>query len=263
MKNNILILSIVILFSSCKQKDSVIISNTEDKTEVKTLNYPDDISKILESHGGLKLWNTMQTLAFTMEKPEGNEVTLTALKTRKSLITMPKHSIGFDGEKVWLQKKDTTSYKGNPKFYYNLMFYFYAMPFVLADDGIVYEDVLPLHFENVDYPGIKISYNVGVGESPEDEYILYYNPKTYKMEWLGYTVTYFSKEKSKEFHFIRYTDWQTIEELSLPKTLTWYNSEANIPTSDRNALDFINIELSKIKTEDALFIKPDNAEFFD
>ena len=53
------------------------------------------------------------------------------------------------------------------------MFYFYAMPFILADDGIIYEDVAALKFEGKSYPGIKISYESGVGESPEDEYILY------------------------------------------------------------------------------------------
>ena len=51
--------------------------------------------------------------------------------------------------------------KGIPKFYYNLMFYFYAMPFILADDGIVYEDVKPLDIEGKSYPGIKISYESG------------------------------------------------------------------------------------------------------
>ena len=73
---------------------------------------------------------------------------------------------------------------------------FLTMPFVLADDGINYQDVEPLVFEGKTYPGIQISYESGVGESSEDEYKVYYDPETNKMTWLGYTVTYFSKEKS-------------------------------------------------------------------
>ena len=71
-----------------------------------------------------------------------------------------------------MKSKDKTAYEGNPKFYYNLMFYFYAMPFILADDGIKYTDAEPLVFEGKSYPGIKISYEAGVGESPEDEYVI-------------------------------------------------------------------------------------------
>jgi len=37
--------------------------------------------------------------------------------------------------------------------------------------------------------------NINANTRAISEYILYYNPDTYQMEWLGYTVTYFSKEK--------------------------------------------------------------------
>lgn len=195
----------------------------------------------------------MNTLKFTMPKEDGNEVTTTHLKNRKSLIEMPHHAIGFDEKNVWLKNKDTVTYKGNAKFYYNLMFYFYAMPFVLADDGIVYEDTEPLEFEGKSYPGIKISYNAGIGESPEDEYVLYYNAETHNMVWLGYTVTFFTDEKSKEFHFIKYSNWQTVNGLLLPETLSWYNYENNKPTTKRNDLKFTDVVLSEDNPSDTLF----------
>lgn len=133
------------------------------------------------------------------------------------------------------------------------MFYFYAMPFVLGDNGINYSEAEALEFEGVSYPGLLISYNDGIGESSDDEYILYYHPETFKMEWLGYTVTYFSKEKGKEFHFIKYSDWQDISGLTLPKTLTWYNYENNKPTTMRNPMNFVNVKLSKQAPSDNMF----------
>jgi hypothetical protein len=138
------------------------------------------------------------------------------------------------------------------------MFYFYAMPFVLGDDGINYSESEPLEFEGTTYPGVLISYEAGVGESPEDEYILYYHPETYKMEWLGYTVTYFSKEKGKEFHFIKYSDWQEVNGLFLPKTLSWYNYENNKPTTFRNDVNFVNVKLSKEVPNEDIFKVPDS-----
>lgn len=255
MKNITFLLLITVLFISCKQETK---TSNSSKEIIKT--YPKNISKIFDAHGGLNNWNELKLLEFTMPKPNGDEVTLTNLKSRESLIKMPFHNIGFDGKDIWLQKKDTVAYQGDAKFYYNLMFYFYAMPFVLADNGISYQNVEPLIFEEKSYPGIKVTYNAEIGESPKDEYILFYNPETYKMEWLAYTVTYFSKEKSEDFHFINYSNWQIIEGIQLPKTLTWYNTENNLPTTKRNDVTFKNVSASKTKLENSLFQKPENAE---
>lgn len=258
----ILFLTLAICLFSCKNKTTETINYSEENLDVTTSIYPENITKIFSAHGGIDTWNAMKGLVFEMQIPEGKEVTTTDLKNRKSLIETDKFKIGFNGEKVWL-KQDSLIYKGNPKFYYNLMFYFYAMPFVLADDGIIYEDVEPLIFEEKEYSGIKISYQSGVGESPDDEYILYYNPETYTMEWLAYTVTYFTKEKSKEFHFIKYSNWQTVEDLLLPETLTWYNYENNLPTTKRNDLKFTNIKLTKVRPEATIFDVPEGAEIIE
>lgn len=264
MKLKSAVVIIVFIFLSCKDDKSTqtikSIDYSETKLDVTTSTYPESITKVFKAHGGLDTWRAMQTLKFTMAKDSGDEITTTDLHNRYSLIEMPKHTIGYDGQEVWLSKKDTMSYKGNPKFYYNLMFYFYAMPFVLGDDGIIYEDVEPLNFQGKSYPGIKISYEGGVGESPEDKYILYYEPETYQMAWLGYTVTYFTKEKAKEFHFIKYSEWQNKNGLLLPKTLTWYNYENNLPTTKRNDLEFSEVTLSRMKMDSEVFTKPEDAE---
>jgi hypothetical protein len=258
----VLLLTIAISIIACKNKTTPSIDYSEETLDVTTSIFPENISKVFEAHGGIDTWNTMRSLEFSMNKPDGDEVTTTNLKNRKSLIEMPHHTIGFDGENVWLKNKDTITYNlygGNPKFYYNLMFYFYAMPFILADDGINYEDTDPLVFEGQTYPGIKISYEAGIGESPEDEYILYYHPETYKMEWLGYTVTFFSKEKAKEFHFRRYSNWQNVNGLELPETMVRYNYENNLPTSVHSENKFFNVKLSNQKPDTEIFEAPAGA----
>ena len=263
MKIKFLSAFLVIALISCKNEKKETTKYSKENLDVTTSIYPENLSKIFDAHGGLDTWNTMKFLEFTMQKPNGPEVTTTHLKNRKSHIEMPNHRIGYNGETLWLLSKDTTEYKGNPRFYYNLMFYFYAMPFILADDGITYEDTEPLVYEEKSYPGIKISYDAGVGESPEDEYILYYDSKTNKMAWLGYTVTYFTKEKGKEFHFIKYSDWQNVNGLLLPKTLTWYEYENNLPTTKRNDLEFTDVKISTEKPDADMFELPEGAKVID
>ncbi len=264
MKHYIAIATLFLVLTSCKQNAEVkaeieTIKYSEETLDVTTSIYPENITKVLESHGGIDKWNEMESLVFEIEKPDGNEKTTTALKSRKSLIEAKQYTLGYDGKQVWLTENEEKAYKGNQKFYYNLMFYFYGMPFVLADNGIIYEAVKPLEVEGVKYPGIKVSYEAGVGESPEDEYILYFDEATNKMAWLGYTVTYFSKEKSKDFHFIKYSEWQNIKGLVLPSKLEWYEADGFKIGEKRSEMKFVNISVSETKPKDSVFEKTEGA----
>ena len=260
MKKIAIILVAFIAFSSCKKNTEVAPAESET-TKVETKIYPSTISNVFKAHGGLDTWNNMGSLAFGMQKGEDMEMTTTALKSRKSLIETTSHKLGFDGNDVWLQNKDTATYKGKAraKFYYNLMFYFYAMPFVLADDGISYKEVDALEVDGKKYPGIHISYGAGIGESPDDEYILYYDDETKKMAWLAYTVTFFSKEKATKYSLIKYTDWQDVGGLQLPATLQWHSYEDGKVGDMRNEVKFTKVSISK-EMDTALFAKPENSE---
>lgn len=270
MKNYLSIAVVFLTLVSCKQDVKTTDTKTETPTEtstdysketldVSTTVYPENITKIFNAHGSIDKWNKLGALVFEIKKPDGNEKTTTALKSRKSLIETKDYTLGHNGKYPWLDERKEKALSSPPKFYYNLMFYFYAMPFVLGDDGITYENVEPLAFEGKTYPGIKIAYESGVGESPEDEYIIYYDQDTNKMAWLGYTVTYFSKEKSKQFNFIRYTDWQTVNGFILPKTLEWYKADGFKIGEKRNAMNFVNISVLKTAPEDSFFEKTGNA----
>ncbi|MHA7944739.1 DUF6503 family protein [Formosa sp. 3Alg 14/1] len=267
MKNTLLLL-LIVAFASCKQSTEKKITEQATSEEVATQdtaskNYPEHITKVFEAHGGLETWNAMETLTFTMQKPDGAEVTTTDLKSRKAHIEMPNHDLGFNGKDVWLHSKDTTAYKGKPKFYYNLMFYFYAMPFVLSDDGITYTDAEPLRFEGVEYPGIKISYGAGVGESPDDEYIIYYDAKTNEMTWLAYTMTFFAKEKSKKFSYIKYGNWQDVNGVKLPKAIQWYKVVDGKPVEVRNEVEFSDVTISKDKQDNSFYEAPEGAKIIE
>ena len=259
MKNTFLLVAVLALVS-CKDTKKVTTNYSAEHLDVTTSLYPENITKVFEAHGGIDAWNEMNTLAFTMKKPDGDEITTTDLKTRKALIEMAMHTIGFDGKNVWLNSKDEAPYKGKPKFYYNLMFYFYTMPFVLGDEGITYKEVKPLIFEGKEYPGIQISYEAGVGESSDDEYILYYDSETHQMTWLSYTMTYFAKEKSKKFNYIKYNTWQEVNGFSLPESIQWFNVVDGNVMDMKNEVLFSNVSVSKDKLNASFFEVPEGAK---
>ena len=255
------------LFFACKNEPKSNVSEDSDsisKEDITTSIYPESITKVFDAHGGIDQWNKIKTLSFSMERKNGIEVTTTNLKNRNELIDTPTYTMGFDGTKLWVKEKGNKEYKGNAKFYKGLMMYFYAMPFIVGDRGIIYEETKPLKFEDKSYPGILISYESGIGESPDDQYIVYYDEATGQMEWLGYTVTFFDKgKKSTDFHFIRYNNWQTINGLIVPKSIDWYNYENNQPTTKRNTVDFLDVELSSEVKEESFFLPIDDAQIID
>ncbi len=251
MNKLLFIFSFSILLFACNEQPQTS-SPSIDKNK-----YPEILQKIFSKHGGIKAWQKMKSLSYEIVKEEGNEKQFIHLQDRRERIEASNFTTGFDGKDIWIEAD--TSYKGNAVFHHNLMFYFYAMPFVLADDGIIYSVATPLEFEGKTYPGLKIAYDTGIGISPEDEYFIHYDPSTFKMAWLGYTVTYFSKEKSKETHWIRYNDWKKINGLLLSNSLTWYDQEEGKLTEAKSTRLFDKVSISETAFEDAVFERTEAA----
>lgn len=238
-------------------------SDTKKEKQNESQSYPQDLSAVFEAHGGKEKWDSMQTLTYDLGKGAEKQSYQVDLKSRMDRTETQNYTMGFDGTKVWLMQ-DSAYYKPErARFTHDLMFYFYAMPFVLGDPGITYSTADSLQFESKSYPGIKIAFNDGVGESSKDEYILYYDPQTNKMQWLAYTATFGEAQKSNKFSYIKYDDWQNVNGILLPKTLQWYTLENGKPTSMRNEMKFDNVTVSEKKMDAANFQKPDGGIFTD
>lgn len=254
MKKLILLSVLSLAVISCKQKAKKEVES-QPKVEVKKEdNFPKALGEVFEKHGGIDAWRKAKTMSYKVNTEEHT----IDLPTRKTLVSSENYSMGYNGKDVWLSQKDTTAFKKDPKFYYNLYFYFYAMPFVLADDGITYSEVEPLEFEGVKYPGYKISYGSNVGTSPDDNYFIYYNAETKQMAWLGYTVTYFSKKPSEKISIIRYNDWENVNGFVLPKSITWYAKDENgaLAKPAGDPLTFSEASISQAPLADNFFDKP-------
>lgn len=251
MKKSLLIVAIALFTIACKTDVKKEKKSEEKKEETK---YPEAIAKVFKKHGGIELWREASTLSYSVKK----EKHTIALHSRKTLVASENYSLGFDGQEIWLSQKDSTAFTRDPKFYYNLYFYFYAMPFVFADDGIIYSDIAPLTFEGTSYPGIKISYQSNIGTSPDDNYFIYYHPETYQMEWLGYTVTYFKKNTSNKIKMIRYDNWENTNGLILPKKITWYQEDETSGDlkATKKTLEFSDVTISKKEMANDFYKKP-------
>ncbi|UJH67912.1 DUF6503 family protein [Allomuricauda sp. SCSIO 65647] len=255
-------LLVLALFLACGEQPKKN-DKTESETTVEVVeavnDYPEALHKIFNAHGGIDLWKRQRTLTFERPMPEAPETHTIDLYTRKDRIDTPKFSMGHDGRQTWLLDGDS-AYKGNADFYHNLMFYFYAMPFVMADDGINYGETTPLEFEGKTYPGIAITYNDGVGTSPKDEYYIHYDADTHQMAWLGYTVTYRTGEDSNDIRWLRY-EWGVFNGITLPQSISWYNYEGRDIKDLRTKIVFENTEISENRKPTGFYGKPEGAVY--
>lgn len=270
MRKTILTLFTVLVLTACKT-DTTKETETENqpqKKQVDLTKYPQGLQDVFTAHGGLQQWSDMQTMTYNMPKESGDETHTIDLKSRDVLIETANYRIGSAAGKVWIAQDTVAFPVERARFYHNLMFYFYAMPFILADDGIVYSDAQPLAMDGIIYPGIKIGYKPAVGDSPDDEYVLYYHPETKKMTYLSYTVTYGKDAKSPDFKYIKYSDWQEVNGLLLPKTLNWYHVENNLPTTPQTTGPYANVTFNKVDVDAApmnkgYYNKPTSGVFVD
>ncbi len=248
MKKVILLSVALVAMVAWKQNDKALEVD-------KPFKYPRNIAKIFKAHGGIETFNEKKTLVFEIENPKGNEKHTTDLKTRHARIETDKYALGYDGNEAWLVQ-DSTYFKSDPRFYHNLMFYFYTMPFVFGDDGITYTKVDDLVVGDKKYKGYKISYADGVGDSSKDNYYLYYDKKTREMKYLGYTVTFFSKKSSDKINLIEYSEWEDVDGLKLPKTLKWRVFKDGKIGEVRNEVNFVNAKFSTEALDSKFFAKP-------
>ncbi len=129
------------------------------------------------------------------------------------------------------------------------------MPFVFGDSGINYKRIKDLNINGDLYSGLKITYNSNIGDSPNDNYFIYFDKKTHQMKWLGYTVTFGSAKPNSNINFIKYSEWQNINGLVLPKKIEWYSVKNKIPYKLKASVSFDEVYISEDKISTKKFKK--------
>jgi len=62
-------------------------------------------------------------------------------------------------------------------------FYFFGMPFVFADPGAIQESLGKKMFQGQEFDAVKITFKKGTGDSSEDFYTAYVDPKSGQLSW--------------------------------------------------------------------------------
>jgi hypothetical protein len=247
----------IFLLLSCGRQQS---QETFQEAQTPETHSSSPLDAILTAHGKWDTWQQYQQVAYDVYVNDTLvDHQLIDLKTRKVLITSDTYIIGFDGDEVWVSP-NKAAYKGNSaRFYHNLQFYFFAIPFVLADPGTHHEMLEQRKFQGVNCEVVKTWFDNHVGDAPDDYYLAYADPQTHQLKLLLYTVTYFSRNANGRFNARVYDSLQEVGGLWVPAKMIshrWENGELG---EKRSETTFRNVRFSKEAPDAAQFAMPEGA----
>jgi len=217
------------------------------------------LAECLKAHGDLTIWNQFSLLSYKkMDHGIASYQTID-LRNRKTHHKTDTYQIGFDGENVWVYpNRAAFPNEGSVRFFYNIDFYFFATPFVMADSGTNAEFDGQKVVNGKTYDVIKITYERTVGFTPEDIYYLLIDSKTRQLKILLYTISFLDKSNTKLT--AKVYEWQEYNGFLLPKKMenyAWEND--NLGENKHHSREFSEIKLSKDIIDESIFIAPDGA----
>ena len=228
------------------------------------------IWEAIEAHGGLEEWflNGPVRFQFRYQPVDpAKEVrdTVQVVDTWSSLamhtVTQrPELAFGWDGTKAW---KSSEEVKENARFWSLTPFYFIAIPFVLADPGVLLAPEGTATFEDTTYDLVRATFSPGTGDSPEDYYVVYLDQQTRRVAGVRYVVTYkgfFPDGGSTPEKFMKYDGQQSVDGITFAQTFRTFawNPETQtvadlVTTSTLSQLSFLPT------TKKAIFSPPQGA----
>lgn len=173
------------------------IANAESR--LKKSDASQLILEAINAHGGLEKWYAQSPLYYRFNyQPTENDKTIRDSYILNDYVNaraihqsadQKGMSYGFDGKEAWKLPADA-ELSVNSRFWSLTPYYFVGLPFVLADEGIFFEQLEDADWEGTSYHRVKVTYGEGIGDADQDYYVLWLNPETKQMDALNYIVSY-------------------------------------------------------------------------
>lgn len=231
--------------------------------------------KGMEAHGGLETWYTNGPVSFRFNyQPLDDGVPRDTYQTIDTWRSRARHyqagdstsQYGWDGKNAWIIAKDSITFPYNTRFWSLTPYFFMAQPFVLDGEGVNLELLPQKEFENKLQNVVKVTFDAGTGDAPDDYYVLYFDAETSELSVIRYIVSYpgyFEKGKHLPEKLMALNGRQIIDGILFPK-----NYKTHWLQDDETAGEHItDIELSDVgfitDLADNFFQTPETAEILE
>ncbi|HEX5759655.1 MAG TPA: hypothetical protein VF121_10705 [Thermoanaerobaculia bacterium] len=218
----------------------------------------------IERAHGLAAWNAKQALRGDMVATFGGRVRNqgTILFRTDSTASRFDFSDGtllvFDGRNAWVSPSTSTFQRA--RYHLRAWPYLLAAPFKLRDHGVRFEDLGERELAGKTYAAAKLTFLEGAGDIPGNWMIAYRDPETDRLAAMAYIDAYGKslEEAEREARAALFSDWVTVEGVTLPATLTVYAwKDGDLEGEPHGTVKFSNLEF--VTPEPDAFARPDDA----
>ncbi len=200
------------------------------------------LGRMIDAHGGMTTWQSAPTVRFEDEwrmgeAESGNPSIVTVEQgSRRAYIdySASDMTMSWDGSKAWSKNWQAPT---PPRFLALLNYYFLNLPWLTQDPGVIFASPQKARLwdDPIDYIAIRMTFASGVGDTPDDYYVLYIHPETYQLRACEYIVTYRSilpeGVSASQPKILIYNEYATVDGLKVPKHFTIYELDKSIYAS--------------------------------
>ncbi|MEM9862367.1 MAG: hypothetical protein AAF938_12155 [Myxococcota bacterium] len=231
------------------------------------------IAAAIDAHGGLRPWLQAGNIAFEFDyrplsQPERRMHTYQRVDLWSARAVHEELEggageearFGWDGNEAWITP-NAEAFPTPARFWALTPYYFVGIPFVLADPGARFEQLEDQVLDGVNHQLVKVTYEDGTGDAPDDYYIVYVDETARRVAALRYVVTYpgfFADGQHSPEKLMRYTELRTVAGLRFATRYDTFAWDGGAPGEKVTEIAVDRIALGADMLESA-FARPDGA----
>ncbi len=197
------------------------------------------IAAMISAHGGMEKWRAAPTVSFEDHfRPAGAASASASRVTveqglRRAYLDFPGTTtrLSWDGKQAWSENWQAPF---PPRFLALLNYYFLNLPWLAMDPGVILGEPgkAKLWDDPVEYITVKMTFEAGVGDTPEDYYVLYIDPRSHRLKACEYIVTYASilpaGVAATPPHILVYDEFATVDGHVVPTRYSIYEKNHSL-----------------------------------
>lgn len=227
------------------------------------------LQQALEAHGGYDTFQQYSQVAYDLkdwpfsQNAPLNDHQTANLNNRHMYIEADNYQLGYNGQEVWTSNAEALGLPAD--FYYATPFYFFSIPFVFADPGADVESLPAAELDGQTYDVIRVTYGQGVGDTPNDNYVAYFNQDDHTLKLVHYIVTHpaitqGTPTDSLSRSAIVYEGFQEAGGLQVPQTASFYGWNDGQLGEKAGTIRFENVSFSQEAPTAAMFEEPEDKQ---
>lgn len=197
------------------------------------------IAAMISAHGGIEKWRSAPTVSFEDHFRSAGAATATASQVtveqgpRRAYLDFPGSNVRltWDGKQAWSENWQAPV---PPRFLALLNYYFLNLPWLAMDPGVILGEPgkAKLWDDPTEYITVKMTFEPGVGDTPDDYYVLYIDPKSHRLKACEYIVTYAALlppgVAATPPHVLIYEEFATVDGLVVPTRYSIYEKNHSL-----------------------------------